>query len=99
MTRDEYAKWWMDYTNADGELLADLPEPVATLAEHVLALQDRIDNLMSPEAHDLSHGTTCRCKFSQCACAYDHPDAICMVHEQRAVPLGTCPDTASDGAA
>jgi hypothetical protein len=46
----------------------DLPEPVSTLVDHVAALQDRIDRL--PE--DLS-----------CCCAYDHPDAVCMIHAKR----------------
>lgn len=89
MTQDEYAKWWMDNTDAYGEFRADLPELVATLAEHVMALQGRIDRLMDPDEHDLQHNAVarpggCRCYLTRCACAYDHPGAVCMSHEQRA---------------
>jgi hypothetical protein len=81
MDRDEYAKWWIENTGNDGEVLASLPEPVATLAAHVMALQERIDGLPDPDDHDKAHGHDCRCAATQCACAYDHPDAVCMVHE------------------
>lgn len=78
MTRDEYAKWWIDNTDADGELLATLPEPVAILAQHVMALQERIFRLPSPDDLTPGHAWT-----TQCACAYDDPRAICMTHEAR----------------
>lgn len=82
MNREEYNRWWQDNTDDDGELLASLPEPVATLAAHVTALQERVDHLPDPDDHDKAHGRDCRCKTVQCACAYDHPAAVCMVHEQ-----------------
>lgn len=78
MDRDEYAKWWIDNTDADGELLADLPEPVATLAAHVMALQGRIDRLPDPRDAPGDAGWT-----TQCACAYDDPRAVCMTHEAK----------------
>lgn len=80
MTRDDYADWWQEHTDDDGELIT-LPEPIATLAAHVMALQERIDKLPAPDDHDKAHGFSCRCRDSQCACAYDHPDAVCAVHE------------------
>lgn len=76
-----YDQWWIEHTDDNGELLPDLPEPVATLAAHVAALQDRVDNLPSPDSRDdwilQSRWTT------QCACAYDHPEARCMGHPRR----------------
>lgn len=72
-----YADWWRDNTDADGELLTSLPEPVATLAAHVMALQGRIDKLADPTTVELNP----RGWDTQCACAYDHPDAVCAVHE------------------
>jgi len=78
MTRDEYDRWW---SRIDDETINhSLPEPERTLALHVLALQDRIDQLLEPDEHDRSHARGCRCYLSQCACAYDHPDAVCSVH-------------------
>jgi len=74
---DEYDNWWNDNTDAEGELLADLPEPVKTLAAHVQALQARIDKLADPTATDADP----RGWDTQCACAYDHPEAVCAVHE------------------
>lgn len=82
MTRDEYAQWWNDNTDADGELLASLPEPVATLAAHVMALQERIDRLPGPDETEPNAWST------QCCCAYDDPRAACMVHEHRPDALG-----------
>lgn len=41
MTADEYAEWWV---SVDDDLDA-LPEPTRTLARHVAALQDRLDQL------------------------------------------------------
>lgn len=78
----EYFDWWQDNTDDDGELLPSLPEPIATLAAHVMALQARIDKLADPTTaeHDPRSWDT------QCACAYDHPDAVCAVHEQAARP-------------
>lgn len=83
MGRDEYAKWWIDNTDAEGEVLATLPEPLATLAAHVMALQERIDRLPDPDEHDKAHGHDCRCSATRCACDYDHPRAVCMTHEAR----------------
>lgn len=80
MSHDEYGRWWNDATDAAGELLPDLPEPVRTLAAHVMALQGRLDRLPGPDDHDRAHGHACRCSAAQCACAYDHPDAVCMTH-------------------
>lgn len=68
LTRDDYDAWWQEYTDDDGELIT-LPEPVATLAAHVMALQGRVDHL--PDE-------------LRCCCAYDHPDAVCMVHQEDA---------------
>ena len=82
MTRDQYDRWWQDNTDADGEPLATLPEPIAALAAHVLALQERIDRLPDPTEHDRAHGAECRCYATQCACAYDRPGAVCAFHEQ-----------------
>jgi hypothetical protein len=74
---DEYLRWWIDNTDDAGELRADLPEPVATLAAHVVALQDRIGRLPAPgEVVDLTRHQW----VTSCACAYDHPDAVCMAH-------------------
>ena len=66
MPWDQYDRWWMDNTDDEGELLGTLPEPVATLAAHVQALQGRVDELPG----DL-----------RCCCAYDHPEMVCMVHK------------------
>lgn len=71
----EYARWWIENTDDDGELLASLPEPDATLAAHIMALQERIDRL--PEPDDPMPNTW----STQCACAYDDPRAVCMTHE------------------
>jgi hypothetical protein len=81
MTRDQYDRWWQDNTDEGGELLP-LDEPAATLAAHVMALQGRIDRLMDPDEHDKVHGRDCRCMASRCACAYDHPDAVCVFHAE-----------------
>lgn len=51
MNRYDYSDWWDRNTGPDGEPLPSLPEPVATLAAHVLALQDRIDKLTDPDTH------------------------------------------------
>lgn len=73
----EYDSWWFDNTDDRGELLSSLPEPIKTLAAHVQALQARIDKLPDPtDAEADPHGWD-----TQCACAYDHPDAVCAVHE------------------
>lgn len=90
MSRGDYDRWWQDNTDEDGELLP-LDEPEATLAAHVQELQLRIDRLMDPDEHDLQHNAAarpggCRCYLTRCACAYDHPDAVCAVHEQEAQP-------------
>lgn len=74
---DDYADWWQEHTDDDGELLVSLPEPVATLAAHVMALQERIDKLADPTTAELDP----RGWDTRCACAYDHPDAVCMVHK------------------
>jgi len=74
MNRDEYARWWIENTGDDGEVLASLPEPVATLAAHVMALQERIDMLPGPDDPMSNAWST------QCCCAYDDPRAVCMVH-------------------
>ncbi len=79
MDREDYETWWVDKTDADGELIAGLPEPVATLAAHVMALQARIDKLADPttvEADPIGWDT-------QCACAYDDPRSVCAIHQPR----------------
>lgn len=81
MDHGPYADWWRDNTDANGELLPGLPDPVAALAGHVMALQERIDRMPDPDEHGRTHGTECRCFGSQCACAYDHPAARCAWHE------------------
>ncbi len=73
LSHNEYMDWWDDNTDVNGELLSELPEPVATLAAHVQALQARIDRL--PHADDVIWTT-------QCACAYDTPTAKCMSHQR-----------------
>lgn len=83
LARDAYDRWWQDHTDDDGELLASLPEPAATLAAHVQALQARIDRLPDPDAANLAELNR---RAVRCACAYDHPDAVCMVHESVARP-------------
>lgn len=80
-TRAEYERWW---SRIDDESLRTLPEPERTLTAHVLALQDRIDQLDDPDDHDRKHGISCRCMAARCACAYDHPDAVCGTHGPRA---------------
>ncbi len=92
MDMDTYSAWWDDHTDAGGELLPNLPEPVATLAAHVQALQERIDELPDPTVLDslewcgrdvgaylAQHGWV-----SQCGCAYDHPEARCLGHRGQA---------------
>jgi hypothetical protein len=74
-----YAKWWDDNTDQEGEL-RPLDEPVASLAAHVMALQGRIDRLPGPD--DLTAMAAHSTWTTQCACAYDHADAVCMVHAQ-----------------
>jgi len=86
MDREQYDAWWRDNTDADGEVLSVLPEPLATLAAHVQALQGRVDDLMDPDDHIAQHNADrrpggCPCRLVQCACAYDHPDDVCMVHQ------------------
>lgn len=83
MDQNEYAEWWIDNGDRD-----DLPEPVATLAAHVSALQDRIDKLTPPDDHDQQHPDGCRCYTAQCACAYDHPADVCMIHHPEAKDHG-----------
>jgi hypothetical protein len=79
VNRAEYREW---FDRADTLISVEgaLSEPERTLVRHVLALQGRIDELMHPDDHDQLHGIKCRCTFVQCACAYEHPDAVCMVH-------------------
>jgi hypothetical protein len=79
VTRDEYADWWRDNTDAEGELLPDLPEPTRTLALHVQALQGRIDKLPDPTTVEANP----RGWDTQCACAYDDPRSVCAVHQSR----------------
>lgn len=77
----DYDQWWIHHTDNVGELVPDLPEPVATLAAHVMALQERLDNLPGPEAPDRE---ILECPWTtQCACAYDHPEAVCTGHPRR----------------
>lgn len=78
MTRAEYDRWWLDATDEDGEPRADLPPIVATLAAHVLALQERVDQLPDPDHPEATAWTT------RCACAYDHPASVCSVHKDAA---------------
>lgn len=81
MDRTEYSRWWQDNTDSDGEVLPDLPKTIRTLAAHIQAFQGRVDGLLDVDDHDQEHGRDCRCNLSRCGCAYDHPDAVCMVHE------------------
>lgn len=74
---DAYADWWQENTDEDGEL-RPLGEPIATLAAHIMALQERIDRLPDPHAAD--RGET-NAWATQCCCVYDHPDAECMSHK------------------
>jgi hypothetical protein len=82
VTRDEYREFF-DRADVLVHVEGALPEPTRTLVRHVAALQDRIDQLMHPDDHDQDHGHDCMCSYVQCACAYDHPDAVCMFHEGR----------------
>jgi len=72
LSYDEYNKFWTDIgfepENLDDEL-------TKTLATHVLALMDRLDTLPYEDF------CSC-CGAGQCACAYDHPEAVCMVHKK-----------------
>jgi hypothetical protein len=79
MTHDEYSRWW---GGIGWDTSRALENPAATLAAHVMALQERIDKLLSPDDHDKLHGQSCRCMATQCACAYDHPGAVCMTHRE-----------------
>lgn len=83
MARDKYARWWLENTDDDGELLAHLPEPVATLAAHVMALQERIGRLPDPNDPMPNAWST------QCCCAYDDPRDVCMTHEGHARQAST----------
>ena len=69
MTVREYEAWWSEHSEDP-----DLPPIVVTLAAHVDALQERINRLPHPDRPGPSTWAT------QCACAYDHPDAVCMAH-------------------
>jgi hypothetical protein len=71
MTPDEYTDWWIKHSDDD-----NLPEPIATLAAHVMALQDRIDGLPEHDSGCLEHD-------HRCCCAYDHPGDICQPHARR----------------
>lgn len=87
MDHDTYADWWQEHTDDDGELIS-LPEPIASLAAHVQGLQGRIDRLMDPDEHDAQHNARarpggCHCWLTRCACAYDHPGDVCMIHKGR----------------
>jgi hypothetical protein len=82
VTRQEYQEFF-DRAVLLLEMDGEITEPTKTLVRHVLALQERIDQLMHPDDHDQDHGHDCLCTFVQCACAYDHPDAVCMFHEGR----------------
>jgi hypothetical protein len=44
----------------------------------VAALRERIDKLPDPTAAEADP----RGWDTQCACAYDHPDAVCAVHAE-----------------
>lgn len=70
---EQYEQWWSDNTGDDGAPLAELGPVVVTLARHVQALRARIDLLPDPGFAPGSNATSC-------ACAYDHPDAVCMQH-------------------
>jgi hypothetical protein len=67
MTRDEYVAWWGANTDDDGELAPWLSDVDAALAEHVMALQDRVDRL--PDE-------------LRCCCAYDDPRDVCLTHAE-----------------
>jgi hypothetical protein len=90
VNRQEYREWF-DWADILVSVEGALPEPTRTLVRHVMALQERIDQLMHPDDHDQSHGSDCRCTFVQCACAYEHPDSVCMVH------AGYCPQCGGVG--
>lgn len=85
LTRAEYDIW---LATAPDDLM-EIEDPlVAILYAHVLALQDRLDKLIDPEDHDRGdwpHGRGCKCYHQRCACAYDYPTDVCMVHEIRKV--------------
>lgn len=69
---DAYWQWWIERGSDE-----DLPEPIASLVDHVEALRERIDQLPM-------HDDGCECKAHQCCCAYDRPEDVCLVHHQAA---------------
>lgn len=76
MNRDEYYKFWELNTDEDMQPLPHLTEDVKFLMQHILALWQRLDKLPDWENPEPN-------KYSiQCACAYDYPNAVCMVHEK-----------------
>lgn len=90
LTRDDYADWWQEHTDDEGELIT-LPEPIATLAAHVQALQGRIDKLPDPEAAQPDSWQT------QCCCAYDDPRDVCVVHNARPAGMTGAEDAPPGG--
>lgn len=71
----EYADFWIELPD-DRSHLDRLTQ---TLIAHVEALQARIDLLAHPDAVPRGDRTWAQ----QCACAYDHPFDLCMVHAAR----------------
>ena len=69
----EYSDFWI----ALPDDRSHLDRLTQTLIAHVEALQDRIDQLPHPDDVPRDYQGWSQ----QCACGYDHPSAVCMVHE------------------
>jgi hypothetical protein len=74
LSQQEYMDFWIELP----EDRSHLDQLTQTLIAHVEALQERIDRLPHPD--ELPSGS--RTYSQQCACGYDHPWDVCMVHEQ-----------------
>lgn len=88
MNQREYSEFWDQVDGISTKVEEPFTEPTQTLIRHVRALQERIDQLMHPADHDRRHGVSCGCYLTRCACAYDHPDAICASHLHRCSQCG-----------
>lgn len=74
LDQHEYADFWIELP----EDRSHLDRLTQTLIAHVEALQERVDRLPHPDDVGMRTGPEWT---TQCACAYDHPADVCMVHE------------------
>lgn len=73
LDQGRYMQFWIEMPDDRSQL----DQTTRTLVAHVEALQERIDKL--PDLDDVWSKSWAR----QCACAYDYPTAVCMVHAER----------------